>query len=656
MIRFELIRRISDKFGVEEIAAGMFVDRIFESMVTAFKKDKKINIPEFGKFNVINKSINGVRQRYVVFSPAKNFADSINSNFSDLEPIVVTAFNVKRKEILKVREIIPEEEGEEYLYFEFDDSGDEMPVEDLEPVIKSEDEKTPEIEKTETITEQSVFADIEASEEEKNETDDRIFNEEIAADVISHQTVFADNPIDIILPDGVKLGDFNENPEEQILENKKIIEEVEFVSSPTIRVSLKDDMNIDNIKEEILDILVRREEIIKELNAYDISEPKKDDVAFPETEKRDFPKFEDLIDSEEKPEIKEEAAPQDFESKSEFPKFENLFASDDKPVNPPELKETDARVTAEENREIFEELEKRIRELNELTEKKEELKKSEISSPMSQEMQIFGKLIDDTPSVVKDEPIIQSTFPEIIESKREPVIEYEEPKSLADALQDMKLDGVIEHLETKEVKSYDDIFRKSEEQFTPQYKVEEEDKGSQGKFFKGFLYFFFIFLFAAFSFYIYKTMFTKSSGNNVVDTVGLKNIDSVRALLKKTDDSLAQKDIKKQSKDEETEQTESTEIKNIAGVIYRELGSKIYIQNKVVEKLADANDLELKLKSNNLNCIVEGATKIDNGLEYRVLVGPFKSIEEAMEYYEKHKVVLNFMQIINPNQPNLLVF
>ena len=61
------------------------------------------------------------------------------------------------------------------------------------------------------------------------------------------------------------------------------------------------------------------------------------------------------------------------------------------------------------------------------------------------------------------------------------------------------------------------------------------------------------------------------------------------------------------------------------GVVYRELRNKIYIQNKVVNDLNEASDLEIKLKYNNLNCIVEGATKIDNGLEYRILVGPFKS-------------------------------
>jgi cell division septation protein DedD len=151
-------------------------------------------------------------------------------------------------------------------------------------------------------------------------------------------------------------------------------------------------------------------------------------------------------------------------------------------------------------------------------------------------------------------------------------------------------------------------------------------------------------------------LFVKSTTIQLTDTSGTGKIDSVRAFLKKVDDSIAKKDAASLSKDDNTEQTESVEIKDLYGVIYRELGGKIYIQNKVFTDLNDAEEMEIKLKTNNLKCRIEGATKVDNGLEYRVLVGPFNKIEEAMEYYEKNKVVLNFIQIMDPNKPNLLVF
>ncbi|MFZ4591104.1 MAG: HU family DNA-binding protein, partial [Ignavibacteria bacterium] len=716
--RYELIKRISDKFGVEEIEAGVFVDSIFGYMVTAFKKGKKINIPEFGKFNIISKTIDGVRQRYVIFSPAKNFADAINKNFSDLEPIVVNAFNVKHKEILKVKEIIPESDDEEYLYFEFDSSAEEMQnevssgaiilteevfVKDEEPeqesvieeksqeeitaaslisgdvFVKEEEQeqdslieeklqeeeitaaslisgdvfvreeeaeqesvieeitKAEENQSSEVImdskTEQSIFTDINPiiDDEIISETtaEDIIFNEEIAANVISHQTIFADNPIDIILPEGIPLPEFTENPEEQIAENEKIIDEVNHTTSLSIRVTLKDDMNVENIKEEILDILVRREEIIRELNVFNTTaeaDTKQEDVITPDTEISGFPKFEDLFGSDDKPEI-----PQKPEAK-EVPESED------------------------DSNKLFTELEKRIRELDELSKKQEDIKKAKTTAPMSQEMQIFGKLIDDS-RVIEGEKLKEEPHTEIIIPETEPEKEYVEPKSLSEALQDTKLDGIIEHLKPEDdIKSYDDIFRKSDSQFTPQFSVEQEEKNTQGRFFKIFLYVFFVFLLTAFSFYIYKTMFTKSSGNQAADTSGFKKIDSVRALLKHASDSIAGTDNTSLTAEDESGQTESVEVKDINGVIYREIGKKIYIQNKVMDDLSEASDLELKLKSNNLNCIVEGATKIDSGLEYRVLVGPFKSIEEAIEYYEKHKVILNFMQIINPGQPKLLVF
>jgi nucleoid DNA-binding protein len=707
MIRYELIKRISDKFGVEEIDAGVFVDRIFESMVTAFNKGKKINIPEFGKFNVISKTIDGVKQRYVVFSPAKNFADTVNKNFSDLEPIVVNAFNVKHKEILKVKEIIPEYDSEEYLYFEFDSSGEETNDEitsggiilSEEVFVKEETKTEPAVEEKpqeevtdagiiiddvfikedepeqETIIDEIPFTSLisddvfikedepekdtisEDREEEKRESDvvsdtktvqsvfidvnpviddviildtkseENIFNEEIAANVISHQTVFADNPIDIILPEGMPLPEFKENPEEQIAENEKVIDEVNHTTSVSIRVNLKDEMSVENIKEEIFDILVRREEIIKELNALNINtEIKQEELITPDTETHIIPITEDLFCSEEKPEIPQESAV------------------------------TKVPLTEDDSGELFAELEKRIRELDELSRKQEEIKKAETTAPMSQEMQIFGKLIDES-HIIEEETLKEEQQAEIIIHETEPEKEYVEPKSLSDALQDIKLDGIIEHLNPDDdVKSYDDIFRKSDSQFTPQFSVEHEEKNSQGRFFKIFLYVFFIFLLTAFSFYIYKTMFTKSSDNQVVDTIGFKKIDSVRALLKQASDSISKTDTTSLIAEDESGQTESVEVKDLYGVIYRELGKKIYIQNKVLDDLSEANDLELKLKSNNLNCIVEGATKIDNGLEYRVLVGPFINIEEAMDYYEKHKVVLNFIQVMNPGKPNLLVF
>jgi nucleoid DNA-binding protein len=685
MIRYELIKRISDKFGVEEIDAGVFVDGIFESMVNAFRKGKKINIPEFGKFNVISKTIDGVRQRYVVFSPAKNFADAINKNFSDLEPIVVNAFDVKHKEILKVKEIIPESDDEEYLYFEFESSAEETrdeespaqiliteevslkeeiipePVTEEEPqeeitaaslisddVFITEEEPEPEIEEvpeeekpqevvvSDTKTGQSIFTDlIHISDDEiipDTKPEENIFNEEVVANVISNQTVFADNPVDIILPEGIPLTEFKENPEEQIAENEKVIDEVNHTTSLCIRVNLKDDMNIDNIKEEIFDILVRREEIIKELNVFNaVTETKHEDVITPDTEIPEIPKFEDLFDSEEKPEV------------------------------PQEPETTEVLKPEDDSSELFAELEKRIRELDELSRKQEEIKNAETIAPMSQEMQIFGKLIDDSHIIeevpLKEETVKEEPQTEIIIHETIPEKEYAEPKSLSDALQDIKLDGVIEHLKPDDdVKSYDDIFRKSDNQFTPQFSVEQEEKNTQGRFFKIFLYIFFIFLLTAFSFYIYKTMFTKSSGSQVVDTIGFKKIDSVRALLKQASDSISKTDTTSLMAEDESGQTESVEVKDLYGVIYRQLGKKIYIQNKVLDDLSEANELELKLKSNNLNCIVEGATKIDNGLEYRVLVGPFKNIEDAMDYYEKHKVVLNFIQVMNPNKPNLLVF
>jgi nucleoid DNA-binding protein len=752
MIRYELIKRISEKFNVEETEAGIFVDRIFESMVKAFENGKRINIPEFGKFNLTYKTVDGVRQRYVVFSPSKNFADTINKNFSDLEPLVVNAYSVKHKDVLKVKEILPDENDEDYLYFQFytDDEDlaqeeiqetnlskeeavfdtnltkDETPIEEEEILLSDfPKEEVPDaslpkdeanLQKEEIIVsdvlkeekaaetilinddvflkeeeiilsdvpeedvsdiilinddeflkeEETIVNDIQEEEQElikvfsentdtnvitevndadteeadrdifqnQNIFDDiidvndikllqNVFDEDIDENVIKQQTVFAD---------GIQtlLSEYSVLPEEQILENAKVIEEVEKIDPLSVRINLKDDLNFDNIKEEIFEILVKREEILRELNALNTDIEIKPDESKQDDGINYFPEIPVAVkepDSKEKPEVEE--APRAIDDSAE----------------------------------IYTELEKRIRELDELSQIKEELEKIVPVSPQSQEMQIFGKLIDDghTEDKAIDEGI---SFPEIIIHDTVPEVkakeEYAEPKSLADALEDIKLDGIIEHMETVKdddgVKSYDDIFRKSETQFTPQFTVEPENEHTQGRFFKMFLYVFFVFLLIAFSFYIYKTLFVKSTTIQLTDTSGTGKIDSVRAFLKKVDDSIAKKDAASLTKEDNTEQTESVEIKDLYGVIYRELGGKIYIQNKVFTDLNDAEEMEIKLKTNNLKCRIEGATKVDNGLEYRVLVGPFNKIEEAMEYYEKNKVVLNFIQIMDPNKPNLLVF
>jgi nucleoid DNA-binding protein len=758
MIRYELIKRISRKFDVEETEAGIFVERIFESMVKAFENGKRINIPEFGKFNLTYKTVDGVRQRYVVFSPSKNFAETINRNFSDLEPLVVNAYSVKQKDELKVKEILPDENDEDYLYFQFytdeeESVREEIPASNLpkEEVVSdtslTKDETNLEEEeillsdfpkeevpdarrpKDETIfheeeiiisdvpkeekfseasltkeeaslqeeeiilsdvpeedvydiilinddeflkEEETIVNDIQEEEQELikvfsentdinvyTETNDadieqaerdtfqkqnifedvsdvkeitlqqNVFDEDADENAVKHQTVFEDEKQTL-------LSEYSVFPEEQILENAKVIEEVEKIDPSSVRINLKDDLNFDNIKDEIFDILVKREEILRELNALNTGIEIKPDV----------PKQDDKINY--------------------FPEIP-IAVKEPESKEPPKVEETP--MPPDESSEIYTELEKRIRELDELSQIKAELEKVVPESPQSQEMQIFGKLIDDgrTEDRAGDEGI---SFPEIIihdpvpepevEVKAEVKAEYVEPKSLADALEDIKLDGIIEHMEAikdeDRVKSYDDIFRKSETQFKPQFTVEPEKEHTQGRFFKMFLYVFFVFLLIAFSFYIYKTLFVKSTSNQIADTSGIEKIDSVRAFLKKVDDSIAKNDNSSLATEDNTEQTESLEIKDLYGVIYRELGGKIYIQNKVFTDLNEAEEMEIKLKTNNLKCRIEGATKVDSGLEYRVLVGPFNRIEEAMEYYEKNKVVLNFIQIMDPNKPNLLVF
>lgn len=92
----EIIKKIASEFNEEETEVSEYFDNIFESLALAFLKNKNVNIGEFGKFKVQTKSDEeGKKQKSVLFSPVKKFADEINHNFTELSPVHVRLLSEK---------------------------------------------------------------------------------------------------------------------------------------------------------------------------------------------------------------------------------------------------------------------------------------------------------------------------------------------------------------------------------------------------------------------------------------------------------------------------------------------------------------------------------------------------------------------------------
>lgn len=673
MVKIELIKNITGKYNVGELEAAIFVDNIFDSMSDAFRKGKNINIPEFGKFTIVNKTINGKRQKYVAFSPVKNLADSVNENYTDLEPQITKIYSLKNNAVLKVREVLPEGFEEDFIYFTFDDKDDFVSSSEIQNVTESIPEQT--------VDEIILDKDINEDNETKVQTVFKVDNlDEIAAlNIDDGQDIFADNSLKVAdekLNSDVKqthlenlvdksdsrlLNEQNIFVTEDKIENGIVVHDSEILESPEAvssaenteehvnseippvvflhKEKIEDEFGEDDIEKDILDLLAKREEILREMNLFDSiplmhTEPDKDDneIIFPQ---------EDIV----KP----------FEVSGENELIESI---NEQVIEPVETFKQETENKTDDS--LFSELEKRIKELDELSKKQDEILNHEKAKPQNPELKIFDRLIDDS-IVIEELPPEPETltpkFPDVIVEELREV--ESEPSSLSDALENIKMDGIFEHLENDvkqdEAKSFDDVFKKNDKQFVPQFTVTEEKHNTQGRFFKIFLYIFFVFLVSAFAFYIYKSLFTNSNSNKVSDTIGLAKIDSVRQMLSKSKSDSLSKTDSSMKKIEKDIKGESIEIKNLNGVVYRELGNMIFIQNKVVDDINEASEIEVKLKLNNLSCRVEAIMTLQNKLEYRVLVGPFETIEKATEYYELNKAVLNFIQIMNPRKTNLLV-
>ena len=90
MTKEQIIRSISEEFKISELESIQFYENVFHYIENSFRKSKNLNISDFGKFNVIEKTgTDGAKVNSVKFSPSKKLATEVNYNYNNLAKILL---------------------------------------------------------------------------------------------------------------------------------------------------------------------------------------------------------------------------------------------------------------------------------------------------------------------------------------------------------------------------------------------------------------------------------------------------------------------------------------------------------------------------------------------------------------------------------------
>lgn len=231
MKKEELVNIVVSEFGVDKIVATDFIDNLFSVINSGFKKGKRLNIPEFGKFILVSKkNDNNETVKSISFSPVKKFSFDVNSRFNNLNPIPV-ALLLNQKD-----------DSPEYYDFELDD--------DVIEVFKDEDTETvSEIKITETPEVKSKTDETEIKE--KSEIQSHLEN---VSTEIEQKTVTGDEESNNDLDNLIEKRRKSFFDSERYLKGKLFESEEPSISDKIISDSLTDDKNlISDISKDVIE-------------------------------------------------------------------------------------------------------------------------------------------------------------------------------------------------------------------------------------------------------------------------------------------------------------------------------------------------------------------------------------------------------------------
>ncbi|MCI0474290.1 MAG: HU family DNA-binding protein, partial [Ignavibacteria bacterium] len=219
----DIVKNIALKFSLEENAVEEFVGAVTGRMLEAFRKGKGVNIPGFGKFFVIPKTAGGIKIKTVSFSPSRKFADSVNEDFSDLVPEIISAGTLKVKNEIRVAEVPYEIEGTDFTFFVFDEDEiqeevreqDEIQEEKISETVQAETPLTAYIQYTgQDITEEF---DLQVEEEQSIQGIPETAEPEVQKDAETQEGVIPDAQTVFAEPRYFKYSGVPEPPETELI-------------------------------------------------------------------------------------------------------------------------------------------------------------------------------------------------------------------------------------------------------------------------------------------------------------------------------------------------------------------------------------------------------------------------------------------------------
>lgn len=351
MKKKELIKKIAEEFDLDEIKISEYFDNIFDTLAINFAKNKNVNISEFGRFKVKAKlNEDGEKQKTVLFSPVKKFANDVNYYFSELSPVQIRILDDKYEKIKTGEEEYTEDEVEEIILIDFEEAGFSEIEKSKEEILIPEEKPSEEIpteEKTEK-TEEEVLIPEESKQEilpeeipiEKKE--EKIKEEVLIPEETIHEIPGESIPEDISeeskqkyvveeIPADTRIRDVVETKEESevvFIERDKIFNDLIKIRFPEIKFEDFDE------KIELPEIISKDKKIISEVVTIIKPEIKDEEVPFEISEiikKEEIPlDISEVIDEEEKTEKVQEPEIINTNEENDFTVSSELTIEEDK--------------------------------------------------------------------------------------------------------------------------------------------------------------------------------------------------------------------------------------------------------------------------------------------------------------------------------------
>lgn len=252
MKKEDIVKIVAEEFNLSEVDVLNYFDDIFDVLIECFRKNKNVNISEFGKFLVrLRLNQEGVKEKIVTFSPVKKLADDVNYYFNNLSKVNLRTLDGKVLDDIAIQQRIDidlPQDFEEFDIIEIEDVQDEEELlkDYLEPIIEIEEEVVIKEEHIETIKELES-KDIKVKEEITPELEIQKVEEHVDTvaevkehiDVIEEEKPEEDEHIEVIEEESKDLNIEQEITQEKEVEEKSFDVETEMKSFLLEHISLK---------------------------------------------------------------------------------------------------------------------------------------------------------------------------------------------------------------------------------------------------------------------------------------------------------------------------------------------------------------------------------------------------------------------------------